>query len=150
MKKINLITALLLLAGVAFAQSEEKKGVKIPIVEQEVLKEASKGGEISEMAVKQEGGKEKGISISSAARKSSLMNGRAVKGGAMSEKGEGKSNNAQSMKGVQPGKPNQTGKPETVVPPAKPTPPVVRPNGPAQNTPKRPAGPPNGIPRGGR
>lgn len=137
------------MVGVAFAQSREKKEVKIPIVEQEVPEEASKGGEISKMATTQDGGTKKGISISSAARKSSLMNGRAVKGGEMAEKGEGKSQNAQTMKGIPPENPAQRGRPAIVVPPAKPTPPVVRPNGPARNTPKPPAGPPSGIPRGG-
>jgi hypothetical protein len=172
MKKTILI-ALTFFFGVAgMAQTEEKKDVKVQRVEKELPEQAAKGAEISKMATTLEGGKEKGVSISSAARKSSMgrntvgaenaekANDRATLGAANAEKGIEISENAKSRANAPVERPTpQNGRP-TVVPANRPNTPVVRPNTPVNpnrpstptptrpNPPSRPI-PPAGNPGGG-
>ena len=153
MKKTTLFILLLLFGFVAKAQTEEKKEVKVPAIEKELPEKAEKGVEISKMATTTEGGKEKGLSISSAARRNSLVRERNTAGADNSEKGRERANlgaqnaernrelpeNAKSRMNTPEGRPApQNGRP-TVVPAARPTAPVVRPNTPV--TPSRPVRP---------
>jgi hypothetical protein len=153
MKKITLVTLLLLFGVVAIAQTEEKKEVKVTAIERELPENAEKGTEISKMATTTEGGKEKGLSISSAARRNSMVRERNTAGAENSEKGKERATlgaenaerareipeNAKSRMNAPEGRPApQNGRP-TVVPAARPTAPVVRPNAPV--TPNRPVTP---------
>jgi hypothetical protein len=153
MKKITLVTLILLFGVVAIAQTEEKKEVKVTAIERELPENAEKGAEISKMATTTEGGKEKGISISSAARRNSMVRERNTAGAENSEKGKERATlgaenaergreipeNAKSRMNAPEARPApQNGRP-TVVPAARPTAPVVRPNAPV--TPNRPVTP---------
>jgi hypothetical protein len=169
MKKLFLITSMIVWTGISYAQTEEKKDPIKP-VNTEINENAAKGQEISNMATTTEGAKEKGIGISSAARRSTLMRDRAAKGAENSEAGReraemGAENAAagrdkasmgadNSGKGrsvsnqVRPGVPAQA-RPNVTVPQSRPNAPIVRPNKPAPNRPTPPAGKPGGLPGGG-
>lgn len=153
MNKTILLFMLLFSTSLVFGQSGEKPENQIPVVEK--ANPEGTGADISTMGTTQQGGKQKGISISSAARRRSLVNRSA---GNISEKeekgsatpGSGASNNARSIRPSQPGKPEHPGRPGVTVPPARPTPPVVRPNNPRPNKPgpgnvPTPPGRPGGL-----
>ena len=145
MKKLSLLFAFFLVAGLATAQTEETKEVEV--AKAELPEAAAKGAEISELAKSTElVGKEKGKAISSAARRSSMPNERAASGRANSAKGmeaaeAGKARSSQ----MRPATPASSARPNVTVPGARPNAPVVRPNTPAPN---RPVTPPGGRPGG--
>lgn len=169
MKKISLIALMLFFGFAGMAQTEEMKEVKVPAVERDRPAEAEKGAEISKMATTVEGGKEKGVSISSAARRSSMVRNnpgadnaekareRAALGADNAEKGKEISENARNRANAPAERPTpQNGRP-AVVPASRPNAPVVRPNTPVRPTtpaPNRPSPPtrptpPAGNPGGG-
>lgn len=175
MKKLILIPAFVMAVGLAYAQTEEKKDPVRP-VNTEINENAAKGQEISNMGTTLEGGKEKGLGISSAARRSTLIRERAAKGAENSEagreraamgaenaaagreranmgaenaeRGRGISNQMRPASQVRPEVPAQA-RPNVTVPQSRPNAPVVRPNVPAPNRPTPPAGRPGGLPGGG-
>lgn len=172
MKKLFLITSMIVWTGLSYAQNEEKKDPVKP-VNTEINENAAKGKEISNMATTSEGGKEKGMGISSAARRSTLMRDRAAKGAENSEAGReraemgaenaaagkerasmgaenGRSVSNQGRPGnqIRPEVPSQA-RPNVTVPQSRPNAPVVRPNKPTPNRPTPPAGRPGGLPGGG-
>ncbi|WP_304517563.1 hypothetical protein [Cecembia rubra] len=175
MKKLILITAMIVWTGISYAQTEEVKDPAKPVNSQ-INENAAKGQEISNMGTTLEGGKEKGMSISSAARRSTLMRERAAKGAENSaagrersgmgaenaaagreraamgaenaEKGRSMSNQVRPSSQMRPEVPAQA-RPNVTVPQSRPNAPVVRPNSPAPNRPTPPAGRPTGLPGGG-
>ncbi|MFD2034229.1 hypothetical protein ACFSKL_05465 [Belliella marina] len=158
MKNLAILLLLSVCASFSYAQSTEPEKTKPTSTE--LPEKAEKGAEISQMATTIEGGKEKGISISSAARKSSLLRQRAELGNANSEagkeraalgeanaeKGKEISNQARTGGDVRPALPAQATRPTITVPQARPNPPVVRPTTPER--PARPVTPPGGRPGG--
>jgi len=175
MKKFILIPVIVFFVGFSHAQTEEKKDPVRP-TNTEMNENSAKGQEISNMGTTLEGGKEKGMSISSAARRSTLMRERAAKGeenaeagrerAAMgadnaasgreratmgaenAERGRGISNQMRPASQMRPEVPAQA-RPNVTVPQSRPNAPVVRPNTPAPNRPTPPAGRPGGLPGGG-
>lgn len=176
MKRLLFIPAFVLTVGFSYAQSEQKKDPVRPI-NTEVNENASKGKEISNLATTTEGGKEKGMSISSAARRNTLMRERAAAKGAENsdagkeraglgaenaaagreraamgaenaERGRNVSNQARAGAQMKPEVPAQA-RPNVTVPQSRPNAPVTRPNTPAPNRPNTPPGRPNGLPGGG-
>ncbi|MGY6742900.1 MAG: hypothetical protein ACXIUQ_09215 [Cecembia sp.] len=172
MKKLMLIPAFVFFTGYSYAQTEDKKDPVRP-VNTEINENAAKGKEISNMATTLEGGKEKGMSISGAARRSTLMRERASGGAENATAGRERAatgaenaaagreraalgaENAQRGRGnsnqMRPEVPAQA-RPNIAVPQSRPNAPVVRPNTPAPNRPKPaipPAGRPGGLPGGG-
>jgi hypothetical protein len=133
MKKLNFLLALLLVSGIAFAQSEETEPVETP--ETELPEQSQHGKEVSELAKTTEGGKEKGATISSAASRKALGNNKA------NSRAERRAANAERRNNQAP---VQTGRPS-----ATPTqaPPVATPVSPER--PPVPAGRPSGSPSGG-
>jgi hypothetical protein len=140
MRKLILVSAFFLAAGIVTAQTEGTQGAEV--VKAELPQAAAKGKEISEIARNTEGGREKGKAISSAARRSSMPNERAVNGRANSAKGmeasEAGRARASQMRPANPG--NSGSRPDITVPCARPNAPVVRPNAPAPNRPVTPPG----------
>ncbi|SNS33347.1 hypothetical protein SAMN06295967_107128 [Belliella buryatensis] len=161
MKTTAIILSFFFIIGLANAQSEKK--VETKPTKTELPEKAEKGSEISEMATTIEGGKEKGLSISSAARRSTLMRERATKGaenaetgreraemGATnSEKGKEISNQARAGQ-MRPDKPVNGARPNITVPQARPNLPIVRPGKPEKPSgrPATPPGRPGGVPGG--
>ncbi|AFL83402.1 hypothetical protein Belba_0750 [Belliella baltica DSM 15883] len=155
MKSLTFLLLFFLIAGVTFSQSTEKEKTKP--TKTELPEKAEKGVEISQKATSTEGGKEKGISISSAARKSTLIREKAEKKGNSSEpanekaklgagnaeRGKEISNQAKSRTNNKLNIPGQITRPNITVPRARPTPPVVRPSRP--DKPGKPVTPPGGI-----
>ena len=158
MKKLTILFFFILLASFSFAQSTEKEKVKP--TKTELPEKSEKGTEISQMATTVEGGKEKGISISSAARKSTLLRDKAEKtennsesrneranlGSTNADNGKEISNQAKLRAVNRPNIPGQVTRPNITVPRARPTPPVVRPTKP--DKPGKPVTPPGGKPGG--
>lgn len=158
MKSLTFLLLFSLLASNSFAQSTEKEKTKPAKTEQP--EKADKGAEISQKETKVEEGKEKGISISSAARKSTLLrekaekragnteagNKRAKLGAGNAQRGKEISNQAKSKANNRPNIPGQVTRPNITVPRARPTPPVVRPTKP--DKPGKPVTPPGGKPGG--
>ncbi len=175
MKKLIIIPAFVMFVGLAYAQSGEKKDPVRP-VNTEINENAAKGQEISNVATTTEGGKEKGMSISSAARRSTLMRERAAKGAENAEAGgeraamgaenaaAGRDRAAMGAENGERGRavsnqmrPGSQGRPEVpaqarpnvTVPQSRPNAPVIRPNVPVPNRPTPPRGRPSGLPGGG-
>lgn len=125
---------------ISFCYGQEEK---IPVIEKSTGKVNAE--------VQSEPAQKPGISISSAARRGSLIQRRSVPTKENTEKGKnnaeieiGVANDARNLRPAQPGRPNIN------VPAARPTPPVVRPNTPRPNAPgprnvPRPPGKPNNI-----
>ncbi|SIS53951.1 hypothetical protein [Belliella pelovolcani] len=161
MKTTAIILSIFLFVGLAKAQTEEK--VETKPTKTELPEKAEKGSDISEMATTLEGGKEKGLSISSAARRSSLLRERAARGAenaeagkeraemgaANSEKGKEISNKARTGQ-MRPDRPANGARPNITVPQARPNLPIVRPGKPATppGRPATPPGRPGGVPGG--
>ncbi|MFC4870362.1 hypothetical protein [Negadavirga shengliensis] len=157
MSKTILLFMLLFSTTLAFGQAEKKPQKEIPVVEKTHPEAAQTGAGISNMGTTQEGGKQKGISISSAARRRSLVNTKAgsvsegaERGRANGQTGAEVSNNARNIRPSQSGRPSNPGRPGITVPSARPTPPVVRPNKPRPNRPgpgnvPNPPGKPGGL-----
>jgi hypothetical protein len=129
MKKLGLLFAFFLVAGLVTAQTEESQEVEV--AKAELPEAAAKGAEISELAKSLEGGKEKGKTISSAARKSTVQNeqgakgpGNATKGIEASEAGKARSQRPANVGASAP----------------NPNAPAVRPNAAPANKPVTPAG----------
>ncbi|MEX2512218.1 MAG: hypothetical protein WD398_04885 [Cyclobacteriaceae bacterium] len=131
MKKLMFLFLLLFSLGDAFGQSVENKGKKIPVVEKVKPSRTQKG-----------------ISISSAARRRSLVNkkmGKTVEESSDKSKanpGSETSGKARSNMPAGSRKPSGIGRPSITVPAARPTPPVVRPYAPRPNTTPAPKGKP--------
>lgn len=175
MKNLLLVFALLVWTTSTQAQAEEKNG-SVKAANTQMNENAAKGQEISNLATTTEGGKEKGMSISSAARRSTMMRERAEMAAENSEAGRGRAEmgaensaagreraamgagNAERGRGLndQP-RPNSTVRPELPsqarpnvnIPQSRPNVPVGRPNTPAPNRPTPPGGRPAGLPGGG-
>lgn len=173
MRNLLLITAMLVWTVSLQAQTEENANPVAPVNAQ-INENASKGQEIRNLATTTEGGKEKGMSISSAARRSSLTNERAqlgaenvearrsemgasnsergreraAMGASNAERGRGIANQARPNSQVRPEIPSHA-RPNVNIPPARPNVPAGRPNTPAPNRPTPPAGRPAGLPGGG-
>lgn len=149
MKVIIPLLVFLAFFGTSFGQSEEKKGSENKPESVEKAQEATKSANT-------EGGKEKSVSISSAARRSSMPANRgaaAERGSEAKEAGQGKgAETAEAARGAgasNSGRP--TGNAPVVVPSARPLPPVVRPgrpNNPGNRPPGRPPGRPPVTPPG--
>jgi len=151
MKSLTFLLFFTLLASYSLAQSTEKEKAKP--TKTELPEKVGKGSETSQTTTTVEAKKEKGISISSAARKSTLLREKAVGrsdkanlGSANAEKGREISNQAKSKANNKPIVPGQATRPNITVPTARPTPPVVRPTKP--NPPGKPVTPPGGKPGG--
>lgn len=154
MKSLTFLIFFSFLAGFGFSQSTEKEKTK------PTKTELPQKAETSEMTTTVESGKAKGVSISSAARKSTLLREKAGKkgtniekgnekanlGAANAEKGKEISNQAKSKANIKPNIPGQATRPNITVPNARPTPPVVRPTKPEKPT--KPVTPPGGKPGG--
>jgi hypothetical protein len=150
--KLSMIMVLMLWGISVQAQSNEKEiGKKSEQVN--VVQEKAEGSSGS--------GKEKGLSVSSAARRSTLMRERANSGNAPGnseygkERAASRADNANRGNGQgNNGKPDGVGKPELPpqarpsinVPQSRPNAPVVRPNRPAPQRPNTPSGRPNTPP----
>lgn len=160
MKKLAFILILMSIVSLGYTQEIEK-----PLVNQPATEKAAKGQEISGMAKTMEGGKEKGISISSAASRKAMVRERAMLGAENAAPGreraatgaenttKGRENAAQMrQRSHMPANASPSARPNVNVPQARPNAPVVRPNGPGQGGPaNRPNTPgrPGGIPGGG-
>ncbi len=157
MKTLAIICFFSLTIGLANAQSEEK-AVNKP-TKTELPEKSEKGSNISEMATTIEGGKEKGISISSAARRSTLIRERAAIGAEKSEAGKERAamgpenavkGNEISEQARTRGINSSAVRPNITVPQARPNLPVVRPTKPEVPVrPTNPPGRPGGLPGGG-
>ncbi len=150
--KLFMIIVLMLWAISAQAQGNEKETGKKPeqvTVVQEKVKGSSKGGS------------DKGLSVSSAARRSTLMRERVNTSNSPGNSEVGKERAASGPENVNRGngpgnngKPDGVGKPELPpqarpsinVPQSRPNAPVVRPNRPAPQRPNTPPGRPNTPP----
>jgi hypothetical protein len=143
MKQLFLLLVIYGSFSLCYGQEGTASKENIPVIEKSTGKNnAEVGGEA---------GPKPGVSISSAARRGSLIQRRSVPGkdnGKKSESnaefGAGVANDARNLRPAQPGRPNLN------VPAARPTPPVVRPNTPRPNTPgpgnvPRPPGRPNNL-----
>lgn len=157
----NLIISILLvsLSSLAYSQSGEKPAEeKKPATEKSKPEESEKGHEIKVEATSTEGSKEKGLSISSAARRSGLPANRNSSASESSNEAKeaGKSKGAENAQANQPNLPENTGRPAgvgngpVVIPSARPLPPVVRPGGPANPGNRPPVRPPVNRPPAGR
>lgn len=155
MKSLTFLLFFTLLASYSLAQSTEKEKAKP--TKTELPEKVEKGSETSQTTTTVEAKKEKGISISSAARKSTLLREKAVGrsdkaneksnlGSVNAEKGREISNQAKSKANNKPIVPGQATRPNITVPTARPTPPVVRPTKPTP--PGKPVTPPGGKPGG--
>jgi len=146
MKKLMILTfAILGFTGISIAQTESE-GTPSP--------NAARGQQIQSIANSTEGGREKGKTISSAARRSGIANENAAKG--IEKSGKGKERAALGAENAEAGKtraqqmrPEGAGKgsrPNVQVPAAQPNTPVGKPNTPGGNG-RRPVTPP-GKPSG--
>ena len=146
MKKLSLVFALFLAAGIVSAQTEEVKPLE---AKTELPQEASKGVKISEMATTLEGGKDKGTAISSAARRNSMKNAKAEKRAEKAERGTEASQKGKANRPANAARPANAVRPATAGPAAMPTPAVVKPVTPAAPVaPAPPVSPPAGNPGG--
>ncbi len=124
MKNLLFLFILLFSLSAAFGQSGENKAKEIPVVEKA-----------------KSSGSQKGISISSAARRRSLVNknvgsrGETSSDNSKANKGSEISGKARSQTPSEIGRPSGMGRPSIRVPAARPTPPVVRPTTPRPNSP---------------
>lgn len=152
MKKILLLFLAFTIAMEVNAQETRPTERKVPVIERENPESAQHGRQVSNMAKTKEGGREKGISISSAARRSSLPNPGNVN---REERSREKYNERQSRperptdvpreaqvtRPERPVSPTPAQRPSTQVPNARPTPPVVRPTRPVPTRPLEPTRP---------
>lgn len=150
MRKSILFFMLFFVVGLVSAQTTEKTETKAPAPKQELPQKTDKG-EVSpeKPSASPQGARNRGVSISSAARRSTLMNANAVKSNNGNNKGAEAQNNSKGGKPAHAGNSGSPGRPATVVPAARPTPPVVRPNAPRgkpDNTPGRGPNKPPGRP----
>ncbi|HSJ69680.1 MAG TPA: hypothetical protein VK921_18505 [Anditalea sp.] len=151
MRKSILFFILFSMVSLVFAQTTEKTETKAPAPKQELPKKTEKGDINPEKpTATTQGAKNRGFSISSAARRSTLMNANAIKNNnGNNNKGSEAQNNAKGGKPANVGNSRAPGRPASVVPAARPTPPVVRPNAPKgkpDNTPGRGPNKPPGRP----
>lgn len=170
MKNLMLVPAFVFLVGYAYAQTEEKRDPLRP-TNTEVNENAAKGQEISNMGTTLEGGKDKGVSISGAARRSTLNRERATRGAENSEAGRERaergaenatseveraaigaesaersraaSNQVRPTTQTRPEVP-ATARPNVTVPQSRPNAPVVRPTRPVPTRPNPPTVRPGG------
>jgi hypothetical protein len=156
MKKLILIPAFVFLVGYAYAQTEEKRDPQRP-TNTEVNENVEKGQEISNMGTTLEGGKDKGVSISGAARRSTLNRERASRraensetgreraaiGAESAERSRATSNQVRPTTQTRPEVP-AAARPNITVPQSRPNAPVVRPNRPVPTRPKPPTVRPGG------
>lgn len=120
MKGSIFVVLFVVIAGFAFAQTEDQNPEKQPSIK-EVPAAAAHGKAISELAKSTPGGPEKGKIISSAARQKGMENSHGKNPNGNSQ-GEIKNNRPEHSKGNGAQKSGKTGIPTRAVPPSKPKP----------------------------